>query len=247
MHYSPNALHWSTNKLLLMLKKYSLLVILLSFVTYSNAQDKGYIGLSVGPSFPMGDYGSSSFNNADAGLAQTGLMLDLSFGYKLGNNFGIAALLRTQANPIDEDVFDVFSFPGISMTVKTEPWGIVNFLFGGYATVPIGEVKVNFDARALLGFAGATSPELDMTISDGVTSEWVRQSSETSTSFAYLFGAGFRFNVGSKICLLTNIDYSSTSAEFDVTTTSSAGESETGSIEQTLSTVNLSVGVGIRL
>jgi hypothetical protein len=230
-----------------MLRKYTLLLLLFSMVTYCQAQDKGYIGLSVGPSFPMGDYGSSSINNEHAGLAETGLMIDLSFGYKLGKNFGIAALVRGQSNPIDEDAFDIFSLYGLSYTIQADAWSLGNYMVGGYLSVPVTEGKISFDSRVLVGVANATSPELTITISDGYSTEWVRQNSESGTSFAFLLGAGFKFNVGPKICLLTNIDYSSTDAEMDVTSTSSQGDVETGKIEQTMATFNISVGFGIRL
>jgi hypothetical protein len=74
------------------------LVALMTFIFQSHAQDeKGYIGISLGPSIPMGDLSSKDADNDAAGWANTGAVFDISFAYKLGEgNFGITALLRGQ-------------------------------------------------------------------------------------------------------------------------------------------------------
>lgn len=219
---------------------------------YIGLSDKGYVGLSVGASIPIGDFASKDKNNNSAGFATTGTIFDISFGYKLGKNFGISALYRGQVNPTDADAFAAIfqnQYPGISWTVDSKSWSAAGFLFGCYGSFPIGTSgQTSFETRALIGFLSATTPEINITGRFGTTSAWIRQSSATATSFSFLLGMGFKFNVGNKICLLTNLDYLGAKPEFtDIKITDSTGGSSVETVTQSLETINFSVGIGFRL
>ena len=73
-------------------------VALLAIASPSLAQDKkGYIGISLGPSIPLGDLASKDIDNESAGFATSGAIFDISVAYKLGKGpFGITAMLRGQ-------------------------------------------------------------------------------------------------------------------------------------------------------
>ncbi|ELR73147.1 hypothetical protein C900_05196 [Fulvivirga imtechensis AK7] len=69
------------------MKKYIFVLVMIAITGNLLAQSerKGYIGISLGPSMPMGDYGDNGFSNRDAGYAKTGLNFNLiNFGYKFG-------------------------------------------------------------------------------------------------------------------------------------------------------------------
>jgi hypothetical protein len=228
------------------------LIAVMTFVLQSQAQDKkGYIGLSIGPSIPMGDLASKDADNDAAGWANTGAIFDISFAYKLGNgNFGISALLRGQSNPTDaQSLADELAnqVAGVNWTVESAGWGIGGLMFGGFGSFPISE-KSSFDSRAMIGFLSATSPEITITGSGPGGTVWVKQSSTASTSFAYLLGAGFKFDLGKKLYLLTNLDYLGSNPEFkNVETTASDGTREKNTWSQSMGTINLSVGIALKL
>lgn len=228
------------------------LVALLTIATQSYAQDeKGYIGISIGPSIPTGDLASKDADNEAAGWANTGVMFDISFAYKLGEgNFGVTALLRGQANPTDaQGLADEFASqnPGINWTVESDAWSLGGLMFGGFGSFPISE-KASFDTRAMIGFLSATSPELKVTGTGSGGTAWVKQGSTSATSFAYLIGAGFKFDIGSKVYLLTNLDYLGSNPEFnDVELTASDGSKETDTWSQSMGTINFSVGLALKL
>ncbi len=79
------------------------LILLTSISIQLKAQnEKGFIGISLGPSIPLGDLASKNPNNSAAGFANTGAIFDISFAHKLGGgNLGITAILRGQSNPTD--------------------------------------------------------------------------------------------------------------------------------------------------
>lgn len=234
-----------------MKKAVLLLTICLFAVTKGFSQDKGYVAVSIGPSFPIGDFASKDPDNEKAGLAQTGAIFDISFGYKLGKNFGVAALIRGQANSTDTQAIVDELYTQIPSTVnadvETGNWTAGAFLAGGYASFPVSK-KISFDPRVMIGFLSATSPDTDVYLSDGSNSGWVKQASVTSTAFAYLVGVGLKFDVGKRICILTNLDYMGANPEFkDVQTLSSDGNIEVNNWKQPFSTINVGVGVGYRL
>jgi len=199
----------------------------------------------------LGDLASKDADRDEAGWANTGAILDISFAYKLGSgNFGITALLRGQANPTDaQSLADELAnqTSGVRWTVESASWGIGGFMFGGFGSFPISD-RTSFDARAMLGYLSATSPEITITGSGSGGTAWAKQSRTATSSFAYLFGAGFKFELGKKLYLLTNIDYLGSNPEFrNVELTTSLGTREKNTWNQSMGTLNLSIGVAVKI
>lgn len=213
--------------------------------------DKGYIGISLGPSFPTGDYASTDLDNENAGFAKGGAIFDFSFGYKLGKYFGIAAMLRGQSNPIDAVAIETASansFPGIAWNVDADPWSLGGLMLGLYGSFPIGPGQTAFETRLLIGHMSVTLPEIMLTGSvNGITFRGISES-KTAGGFAVLLGGNFRFNVGRKISLLAMLDLNLTSVEFEnVFTYYSDGTADVHTFTQDFSMVNLGFGIAYRL
>lgn len=227
-----------------------LITISLFSATNCLSQDKGYIAISLGSSAPTGDFASKDPDNNSAGFATSGAIFDISFGYKFGKNFGIAALLRGQANGTDaQAIADEISKqnPGISGTVESGTWGIGVYMVGGYGSFPISE-KVSFESRIMFGFLSATSPDINVNLTGLGGSAWVKQKSASSSAFAHLIGVGFKYDAGRRICLLANFDYLGAKPEFrNVETTTSLGTSEKNTYSQSFGTINFGIGIGYRL
>lgn len=229
-----------------------IILFAMSLLTATNcfSQDKGYVAISLGSSTPIGDFASKDPNNNSAGYAKSGAIFDISFGYKFGKNFGISALLRGQANSTDaQAIADQISRqnPGVSGTVESKTWSIGGYMVGGYGSFPISP-KISFDTRLLFGFLSAISPEITVNLVGPGGTAWVKQNSSSSSTFAYLIGAGFKYDVGKRICLLANFDYLGAKPEFsNVETTSSTGSSSKSTFSQSFGTINFGVGIGYRL
>jgi opacity protein-like surface antigen len=238
------------------MKKVSgLIVALLLFVFQVFSQDKGYIAVSLGPSIPLSDFASKDIDKESAGFAKTGAIFDISFGYKIGKNFGVAALLRGQANKTDaqamaDEMGNKLSFQ-VDTKVESKSWSIGAFMLGGYATVPL-EKKLSLESRIMFGIITATYPNVTFTFSDAEESVLVKRTGSTATSFAYQIGAGIRYDVGKRLCLLANFDYLGSNPEFkDVETTAETSTSferiSKDTFSQSFGTFNIGVGVGYRL
>jgi hypothetical protein len=223
------------------MKKYILnLIILTAVALNTQAQyQKGHIGLSMGPSIPLGDFASKNIDNSNSGFANTGAFLDISFAYKLGyGNFGLTALLRGQSNPINaQALVNEMAQPIIveANWIENTSWNLGGLMFGGFGSFPISQ-KISFDTRAMIGFLRTTSPETTVTF-PGLSKIIIKQS-VSATSFAYSMGIGFRFELGEKLDLLTNLDYLGSNSEFkNVATT----------FNQSIKTINLSIGIALKL
>lgn len=227
----------------------SILFVFVCIIGYS--QDKGYIAISAGPSFPNGDFGSKDVNNESAGLANTGAIFDLTFAQKFGKTFGMTLMLRGQVNGVDSEplVDELYNqSPEVTWSAETDTWGIGGFMAGLYGSFPMGSNgKVTFDTRAMIGFIDATSPQITIYGDYLGTTFWVNTESASAGAFAYLFGAGFRFNLGNHFCILTNLDYLGSTPEFEgVVTRTSLGGYSTNTYQQSFGTVNVGVGIGYR-
>lgn len=209
--------------------------------------EQGYIGLSVGPSIPVGNFASTDLNNETAGLAKPGAIFDISFAYPLGQgSFGIMGLLRGQANPFDAQALaDELArmSPGTAFTVEAKPWSVGGLMAGGYGVFYVTD-RTSFEARAMIGFMNASSPEIK--IKTG--SDWVRQSSVAGNTVGFLVGAGFRFDISKRMYLLTMLDYMGEKPEFkDYEITSSTGENAKDTFSQPMGAINLSIGLAFKL
>lgn len=197
---------------------------------------------------PLGAFASTELNNDDAGYATTGLSIDLSFGYKLSERIGLAALIRSQAHGVDAQALaDQIVIPGYTVTVETGSYALGGLFFGGYSSFPISG-KLDLDARFLVGYTSTSSPTLDVRYSaigvgDVLT---YKQTSSTGGAFAYNIGAGLRWNVGRKICLLWMLDYMATNPEFEFDFTNIDGTTTRRKYDQPISTFNSSISLGYR-
>ncbi len=211
---------------------------------------KGFIGLSVGPSFATGKFGSSDLQDSLAGFATTGAIFEINFGYRLGKNLGIAVALRGQSNPFDKAaVTNSLLFTGLSIDMEADNWGLGGLLGGLYLSVPTSaSLKSSFDARVLIGAVSASSPRIKFTITDLGITAWSEQNSVNASAFGLLIGGGFRFNVSENVSILTNADFFTAKPEFkDIRVVSSDGDVSYFDLSQSMTTFNLSAGIALRL
>jgi len=198
----------------------------------------------------MGDFASKDPNNNAAGFAKGGLLIDLGFNLKLNKNFGLTALIRRQSSTTDaqamaDEISKNFG-AGTTTTVNSGNWVIGGYMGGASGSFPLND-KISIETKALIGFLTASSPSIKIDITDGSNSVWVEQEKASSTAFSYLIGAGLKFDLSDKFCLLANIDYLGSNPEFvGVVTKNSLGQSEKDTWSQGFSTLNYSVGLGYK-
>lgn len=236
------------------MKNLLLLSILTAFIIqYGNTQDRGYIAISSGASFPTGDFGSNDINNEAAGFATTGPIFDLAFAQRFSKNIGMTLLARGQVNgfdtaPLVDELYAMI--PYVPWTADDHNWGTGVYMGGVYGTFPLGSHKINLEGRAMIGYVHATSPSISIS---GVSNGHYYESSilsATAGTFGYLFGIGFKFGIGKHLGFLLNADYLGAKPEFEdvesYTRFDTIFTTMTNSFEQTFGTVNVGAGIGWR-
>ena len=217
-----------------------------------NAQNKGFVGISLGAGIPAFDYASQNALNSKAGLAKLGSAFDLSLGYKLHSKFGVTALLRGQYNPYDADAVASEATrqqPTLNWTVENKSHLNQALLLGGFGSFRIKE-KVFFEPRAMAGVLNAYSPQYTLTASNGLSSATIKAESKSNITFCYLLGVGVRFDINDKLTLLTNIDYTSATVTYNNLKTTIGTTPPTISymtVNQTIDIVTIGIGLAIRL
>jgi len=234
------------------MKKIIYLLALFTFATNNiSAQPKGYVAISGGIAVPMGKFGSTDMSDLESGYAKLGANFNLSCAYRLGENFGITAMINGRENPIDEDAMLRQLHSQIDYTagnLSTTNFSIGDWLLGGYGSFAISKIT-SLETRVMAGISTVTSPEVAFNVHDQGITKWIKQTSGSAKSFAYLVGAGLKFNAGDHICFLTNVDFIGGKPEFSgIEVISSTGSSEfVKPFNQPINTINLSIGIGYSL
>lgn len=215
---------------------------------------KGYIGLMLGPSFPVGDYASTDINsNEEAGLAKSGFsMFIVDFGYNFHKNFGLAASWFGGTNPLDaQKLADYYAANlGGAWTISSGSYGYGGLFLGPLFTLPLN--KLELDLRLTGGFASGIFPEIKYAGSNNGTSVSFKQESANGTGFGYAIGAGARFHISKKFNLMTRVEYIGMEPEAEIVlkqrnSSGSYTEVDRMKVKQPMNTVNVLIGFAYRL
>jgi hypothetical protein len=171
------------------------LVLLLSMIAISTSllaqasARRGFIGMTLGPSIPIGDFASKYSDNA--GGANVGLNISLlNLGYTFGGNFGVTALWFGAAHEVETN--------GSAMEAT---WSYGGLMGGGLYTIPIAN-QLSFDLKAMAGFVSA---KLD-----------IDNFGNTSANGAgFDLGAAFRYHFADRWSLLVSADYFTAKPNFE--------------------------------
>lgn len=217
------------------------------WIINGKAQNRGFLALSAGPSFPMGDFDSKDLKNTESGFAKMGEVIDLSCNYKLGDDFGVCALYRHQRNPVDESaLIKEFNskYSPVTFSVSSDSWLINTFMGGIFVGSQLSE-KLRIEIKFLIGYAFAESPQILLRGTGPNGSIPISTNSAKGEAMSTLFGADFRYDISNKTCLIFGLDYLNSKPDFtDVITTSNNGYFKKDNYSQKFQTLNIHVGLG---
>jgi len=228
-----------------------LLLMIVNFQIAQAQESKGTIAILLGPSIPVGDFGSKDLNNGYAGFAQTGVVFEITADYKLvERNWGIAATLRGQANSHDFIAYEnelQNYYGGVNWFVESDAWTLGGIMLGAFRDFPVDK-SISFKPRLLLGFPSASSPNITRTAYGFGNSNWVRYNKTYTRNFGYLLGLGFKFDVSKKLSILANADNFGTLQEFrQVEIMTSDGTRSYDTYLQPMNSINLSIGLTVKI
>lgn len=239
----------------------SLTLLLSSNVFSQDDERKGFVAINLGPSIPTGNFGSKNFDNIEAGFATSGAVFDITFGYRFRPNIGFTAVWRGQANAIDVDAYAAglanylgsgYSAGSTYVSVETSAYTLGGILIGLYVSFPITK-KLSFEPRTLIGVSSATLPAMtSIAYYYGSKMTTIKQDQSVSSAFSYIIGAGSKYFVSPKVCLLFDLDFFAANANWQNVGLTSFGhvtstiETMSYNHQQKFSTFNMCAGIGVR-
>jgi len=204
------------------MKRYITIILLFIAIGAHSQSNRQYLGLSIGPAFPLSDLAKTNFSDSTSGFAKTGVNFKFVYSYKILHNFGIEANFVFNSFNVDinsfKDELNVAE-PEYSFSVESnKPWSTGGIYLGPFLRLPITE-RFTWDLRALVGLTGGYSPQFTVRstkLDNGDKSEYFRETARTF-GLGFAAGTGFKYNIG-KYTLMLNADYYFASFKFqDVT------------------------------
>jgi|GEM_PF-970508 len=214
-------------------------------------QDKrGFVNVSTGLSWAVGDFASLSPTNPQAGLAGRGTVTQLSVGFRLTRTTGLMASLSQAQNQTHTEPLIIsarLAHPTLSASWKAaaDPWLTRALLVGPYTTLPLGRFSADF--RVLGGYAVASCPLTLVQHPSADRPVQIFSESQQSQNLAYSVGGTLRYRLGTIVGLQLNADYLQTRSQYnDLPTNTSIGSNRTQTLssgQKTVSLFNLSAGL----
>lgn len=252
-------------------------LLLLCNATILYAQEgKRRITLSVAPAFPFGKWAEKEAPVESAGYASSGQSFHLRYSNDFSANWGWFLMLKGQRNQLNADKLSNYHnthpFPigGIvvgpgpappaqvdieNWSFKKKNWMTATAMGGFYRIIPAGKRSVLLPELGL-GLIYAKLPDFLGTAQDENQSASLTRKGKHGVGLAYSVGLSARHSLNAKYDLFSSLAYFGSSAvkfkELNTTRFYSDGTAVNQSVapgeyKQVFSSVNLYIGVGIKL
>lgn len=200
------------------MKKIFIFLFISVFSLQSFSQDS-FLSLSMGASFPSGDYAAKNDPFAN-GYAGTNFVLNFDASYVVLPYIGIGATFSFGSNFADEealietlftrlgDVYSQINLPAqedADITIDIGKWNYVNLMVGPNFSIPLNFLHI--DLRALGGISFINPPERVVNIEWSPEDQFTSSQSCQVINFGYVLGAGIRFGMRGATGIRIAADY----------------------------------------
>ncbi|MAE07917.1 MAG: hypothetical protein CL661_04060 [Bacteroidetes bacterium] len=233
------------------MKKLIIVLLFIAQISFGQSVNRQFIGLSIGPSFPLDDFSKAVLDDSTSGFAKTGVALVFNYAYRVTHNFGFQLIINYSGNSLDNNKYKSeleAAHPDYGVSVEsTKNWSSGGLFVGPYLRFPITE-KLSWDVRGLVGFFGSYSPKatirrIKKDDPNAKLEPYYIESSRAS-NFGYTFGTGLKYRIGSYYALLFG-DYVTSNLKFkDVSGWDWDSEPYTTSFNQKINYFTVTAGVG---
>ena len=233
------------------MKQLFLTILLLSCASLAFSQStekKSSIFIGLGPSIPVGDFSSKNASDDKDGLAATGFHVDLGYQYQFLKNVGAIAMINGRTCGVAKDAL-FYSLPdgsGGSASTSATTWRMASVLAGLTQTFALSKDEAfSIEFREAAGIQFTSSPEVGVNFTiPGFGSASAELESQSATSFAYLLGLGFKYQLSSNLGLKLYGDFNNSNAKFKEYTVNNGGTAVTApASNQKTGTIDLGLGL----
>ena len=204
--------------------------------TVAKKEMRSLLTFQAGPSFPVGDFSSKSFDNEQAGFAKTGVALNLTYAYQFQQPLGVTGAVFYNRNNTKKTI-TVAMEEGPDVALHLDHWQFYGISAGPMLSFELAP-QLFTDLRVMGGIANANSPEITYEGMQIAKEDW-------SVTPVLQGGLNLRYNTGQRFFVYTGVDYLYLKPTFnyvyaDIT------EFPNQEIKQKISVLTISAGVGIR-
>ncbi|HSZ71996.1 MAG TPA: hypothetical protein VK750_04925 [Cytophagaceae bacterium] len=220
-------------------------------------EKRHFVSTNLGISNPTGAYADKSAANDDAGLAKTGISGFVEAAYYIKPFFGIGGTIGSFSNKVDKSALQdqltselkASGFNG-TYSINSSGWANVYVMVGPYFSLPLK--KVTLDFKIVGGGMTSIAPVVNESYtpySNPYATTTIKTEVAVGGGFSYGMGLSLRYHFKPRWALRLNADYISSQVSIDQTLdteTSSGTTSTTNTIHQSISTLNIGVGVAFQ-
>jgi|GEM_PF-1317882 len=243
---------------------------------HSWSQNNSSLHLSLGGALPIGKFASKDVNDPTSGLANLGGLAELGYSHPLNDDhWGLTIGIRGRLNGIDKNANSSALrkiYPSYTWSSSNSHWKALSAMAGVYYTLPAAS-KLDVRLEISLGAANCYLPDYNLlgildTAKTGPSGFiQAKVGKEHAISFSGMAKAGVVYHLNKRLDLLANLDFWYLDPNFkQVTQTvlvanglvipglispnnamTTTITSQTRDYKQNMSTLNLTVGLGISL
>ncbi len=217
----------------------------------SSAGGKIYLGISAGPSFPVGDYGEDNPDDAKSGYAKTGYSLELNAGIRILNFLEVSITGFRNDNGTDLGNLVVKlnrDNPGYNFSGSSDSWVIYGAMGGFGVSYPVGD-NLYGDFKILGGYLNASSPEIMLSTASSNT--YAKIEGSTGSSLVYYFSGAVRRPLIDRLHISLGVQYTSASTKFNnvktITSINGRIQESTASFNRAIDAWGLTLGLKLFL
>lgn len=211
-------------------KKFLIIIIVFSYPNTNLfcQSSKSTLSLSIGPSFPLGNYAKTDPANNLSGYSKAGESINISFNYKLNNGVVFEAMLYGERNGLNTKAFanqfsevGFFTFYGdpryySNWTIDKKSWNVESLLLGVTRHWLIGKPnsRISILAKTLVGLANVQSPELNANSKTDTSYVILHQNNSSAIGTSFLLSAGAEYKLSKNLGILFSCEYYGTTQIF---------------------------------
>lgn len=226
-----------------------ILLLALLLTKESIGQKKIEIGLSLGNSTPLGNFGCENCNNG--GFAKGSESIQLSANYPIYKKFKLTTSIMYQRNKLDNNSLVAYykaENPSSQWYTETDNYNSYG-LFCGLKYEARFFKRLSFEPRFQLGIFNANSPTVYAEAKNNIFGEsWLKLYGERKFMVAYLMGSDLSFDVSEKFFIISYFEFLTAQTDYNnLNVEYSDGRKSNENYSQNIMSINYGIGLGYRI
>jgi len=208
-----------------MKKSFPLLFAVLIGQTLFSQQKKSTLMISLGPSFPVGNYSNTIAGKEQPGYATMGGTVTLSYAHRMGSGFSAIAMVALQKNGFNSSAFEqqlsqsaFFIITGTARyypnwEVQSKSW-LNKYGLAGLSKNILAEgrdKKLSWHFKLLAGVINSSLPSFNASSKSDTSYVVYVRGGQSATGLCFAAGTDIRYQINKLFSIVVSLDYTGSS------------------------------------